>query len=97
MVGRLDTATAHRDYKTICDQLFAAATRAQAGGTDCPAMLATRARGVRRPRIVVRSIVVQGSQARARVMTTAGGQAPTAVVIRLVREHGQFRVSSLGP
>jgi hypothetical protein len=51
---------------------------------------------VRRPRIRIQSIEVQGSQALVRVRTTATGQAATRDVIRLVREQGKFRVLSLG-
>jgi hypothetical protein len=96
LVQRLQKATAERDYATICDRLLAAGTRAQAGGADCPAVLGARARGVRRPRIVIKAIELQGAAARVTVRTTAVGQAATTDVIRLVRENGQFRVSSLG-
>jgi hypothetical protein len=96
VIERLETATAKRDFQSICDELLAAATRRQAGGAECPAVLAARARGVRRPRIVIRQIAVQGSQAVARVTTTAIGQAPATDTIRLVREGGSFRIASLG-
>ena len=96
MIQRLQRATAQRDYTTICDQLLAAGTRAQAGGADCPAVLGARARGVRHPRIVIKAIELRGSTARVTVRTTASGQAAITDVIRLVRERGRFRVSSLG-
>jgi hypothetical protein len=96
VVQRLQKATAERDFTTICHQLFAASTRAQAGGADCPAVLGARARGVQRPRIVIKAIELQGAGARVTVRTTATGQAATTNVIRMVREKGQFRVSSLG-
>jgi hypothetical protein len=96
VIQRLEKATAERDFTTICDQLLAVATRRQAGGSDCPGVLDQRARGVRRPRIRIQSIEVQGNQALVRVRTTASGQAPTGDVIRLVREGGGFRVLSLG-
>jgi hypothetical protein len=96
LVQRLEKATAQRDFTTICDDLLAATTRRQAGGAECPDVLDQRARGVRRPRIRIQSIEVQGNQALARVRTTAAGQAPTSDVIRLVREQGRFRVLSLG-
>jgi hypothetical protein len=96
LVQKLEKATAQRNFTTICDDLLAAATRRQAGGADCPDVLDQRARGVRRPRIRIQSIEVQGSQALVRVRTTATGQAATRDVIRLVREQGKFRVLSLG-
>jgi hypothetical protein len=96
VIERFQRATARRDYATICDDLFAASARSQVGGGDCATVLAARARGVRRPRIVIQSIEVQGPRARARVRTTARGQAATSDTISLVRERGQFRVLSLG-
>ena len=96
VIQRLEKATARRDFTTICDDLFAATTRKQAGGDSCPDVLDQRARGVRRPRIRIKSIEVSGNAARVRVRTTATGQAPITDVIHLVRENGSFRVLSLG-
>jgi hypothetical protein len=96
VIQKLQSATRTHDFQTICNDLLAAATRRQAGGADCPAVLGERATGVRRPRIVVQSIEVSGNTALARVRTTATGQAATGDVIRLVREGGRFRISSLG-
>lgn len=96
VVQQLEKATAKRDFTTICDQVLASATRKQAGGSECPAVLGARARGVRRPRITIQAIEVQGDRAQVRVRTTATGQAPTTDVLRLIRENGRFRVSSLG-
>jgi hypothetical protein len=96
VIQRLEKATAEGDFRTICDDLLAAATRRQAGDKDCADVLDQRARGVRRPRIRIQSIDVRGDQAVVRVRTTASGQAATSDVIRLVRENGKFRVLSLG-
>jgi hypothetical protein len=96
VIQRLQTATRRHDFQTICDDLLAAATRRQAGGDQCATVLGERAKGVRRARIVVQSIEVSGNTALARVRTTATGQAATSDVIRLVREGGRYRISSLG-
>jgi hypothetical protein len=96
VVARLQKATARQDFATICDDLLAAATRSQAGGADCVRVLGERAGSVRRPRIVVQAIEVDGNSAQARVRTTARGQAATTDVIRLIREGGRFRISALG-
>ena len=96
MVERLEKATAQKDFQTICDDLLSNATRSQSGGTNCPAVLGARAHGVSQPRIVIKSIEVNGPSARVAVRTTASGQAETTDVIRLVREHGHFRIASLG-
>jgi hypothetical protein len=96
VIERLQTATARRDFTTICDHLLAATTRKQAGGAECPAVLGARARGVSHPRIVIKNIEVDGPEAQVTVRTTATGQDATTDVIRLVRENGHFRVISLG-
>jgi hypothetical protein len=96
VIKRLETATAKQDFTAICNQLLAAATRKQAGGEECPAVLEQRGRGVKRPRIRIQAIEVQGNSAQARVRTTAIGQAAVTDLIRLVRENGSFRVVSLG-
>jgi hypothetical protein len=96
VVERLQKATAQKDFQTICNDLLSAATRRESGGTNCPAVLGARARGVSRPRIVIKSIEVDGPSARVAVRTTAGGQAETTDIIQLVREHGHFRIASLG-
>jgi hypothetical protein len=96
VVRRLERATARRDFATICNDLLASATRTQAGGPDCVRVLGERATGVRRPRIVIQAIEVAGNSAQARVRTSASGQAPATDVLRMVRERGRFRISSLG-
>jgi hypothetical protein len=96
VVQRLQKATAEHDFATICDHLLAAATRRQAGGANCARVLGERAAGVHRPRIRIEAIEVTGNRAQARVRTTAGGQAATTDVIRLVREGGRFRIAALG-
>jgi hypothetical protein len=84
-----------KDVATVI-QRFEKATARHAGGDSCSDLLYQRARGVRHPRIRIRSIEIQGDQALVQVRTTATGQAPTSNVIRLVRENGSFRVLSLG-
>ena len=96
VVNRLERATARRDFATICNDLFAAAARARVGGADCVRVLGERAGTVRRPRIVVQAIEVDGNRAQVRVRTTASGQAATSNVISMVRENGRFHIASLG-
>ena len=90
MIQRLQEAAATHDFATVCDDLLSAATRSRAGGRDCASVLRERAGDIRRPRIRVQAIDVQDGRAAARVQTTATD------VIRLVREDGGFRISSLG-
>jgi hypothetical protein len=94
-IERLERATAKRDFKTICGELFSEPVRRQAGGRECASLLRRSAGDVRRPRIDVIRIDIKGDTATARVRTSARGQTPATDTIRLVREDGRFRISSL--
>src|SRR6476619_3868780 len=80
VVTQLQQATAKRDFNTICNDLLASAARQRAGGADCARLLGARAGSIRRPRILVQSIEVDGNRAQVRVRTTAAGQAATTDV-----------------
>lgn len=97
VVERFERATASHDFATICAELFTAAVRERAGGEDCEQALAERGRRVRRPRILIDRIEVEGKRARVKVTTSAAGQARVSDTIVLAREDGRFRIASLGP
>ena len=63
-VDRLERAVAERDYETICDQLFTPRARKRAGGAECARQLGSAAEGVRRPRIAIEAIDVEGTRLR---------------------------------
>jgi hypothetical protein len=96
VIARFEAATGRHDFETVCDRLLSSAERVQAGGMDCPRLMAARAAGIHRPRIRIRSIELTSRGALVHVQTTATGQAPTNDVIRLVRERGRLRIASLG-
>ena len=95
VVEDLERAIAAREFERICADLLSAEVRRQAGGGECPAMLARTSAGVRRPRIEVDEIKIEGATATVKVETRARGQAPARDTIRLVREAGRYRISSL--
>lgn len=95
VVEELERSIAERDFDRICAEILSAEVRRQAGGGDCPAMLARTAEGVRRPRIEVREIRIEGAEARVDVVTTAQGQARVEDTIRLIREAGGYRIAEL--
>jgi hypothetical protein len=95
VVKDLERAIAAGEYDRICAELLSAEVRRQAGGGDCPAMLERTSEGVRRPRIAVKEIRIEGNEAIVKVETTAAGQARVEDTIRLVREAGAYRISSL--
>jgi hypothetical protein len=95
VVEDLEQAIEDGEFERICAELLSAEVRRQAGGGECPAMLARTSAGIERPSIEVKKIQIRGSVAVVAVTTTAKGQAPVDDEIRLVREDGRFRISSL--
>jgi hypothetical protein len=94
-IEEFEKATAAKDYERICTELFSEAVRKQAGGKNCPKLLAQTSADVRRPTITVLRIEVEGNRARARVRTRAAGQEPVTETLEMVREDGSYRVSAL--
>jgi len=95
VVDQLERSLANGDYERICNELLSSEVRQQAGGGDCPGMLERTSGGLERPRIEVKGIQIRGSMATVDVVTSAKAQAPARDRIRLVREQGAWRISSL--
>ena len=95
VIEDLERAISKGEFERICADLLSSEVRRQAGGGDCPAMLERTSEGVERPRIEVKKIKIEGSTAVVDVETTAQGQARVPDTIRLVREAGAYRISSL--
>jgi hypothetical protein len=84
-----------RNWVDICEQVFSAQARAQAGGDGCTNYVKRGSEGLRAERIRIRSIDVRAGKASADVTTSAEGQAPVRETIDLVLENGRFRISAL--
>ena len=95
VIEQLERSIAGGEYERICSELFSAEVRRQAGGGECPAMLERTSAGVERPRIEVKDIKIEGATATVDIVTVAEGQARVEDTIRLVREEGTYRISSL--
>ena len=95
VVTRLERATRRRRFDVVCEQLFTRAARARAGGGNCVKLLRATARDVRRPRIRLLSVRIDGNRAQARVRTLSEGQAAVEETIDLLRERGRYRIASL--
>ena len=95
VIEQLERSIAAGEFERICDELLSAEVRRQAGGGECPAMLERTSAGVKRPRIEVKEIKIEGATAVVEVVTVADGQARAEDKIRLVREAGGYRISSL--
>lgn len=95
VVQQLERSIRAGEFERICSELLSAEVRRQAGGGDCPAMLERTSAGVKRPRIEVKEIRIEGATAAVDVVTVAEGQDRVNGTIRLVREAGTYRISSL--
>ena len=95
VVEQLEKSIRAGEFERICSELLSAEVRRQAGGGDCPAMLERTSAGVKRPRIQVQKISIEGAMASVQVVTVAEGQDRVEDTIRLVREAGAYRISSL--
>jgi hypothetical protein len=91
----LDQSLRARDYRGICNELFTVDARRRAGGKDCERLLRSAAAGVRRPRVRILGIRIEGKRATVRVRTSAANQRPLTDEVELVREGGGYRISAL--
>ena len=95
VIEQLEKSIRAGEFERICDELLSAEVRRQAGGGECPAMLERTSAGIKHPRIQVRKISIEGATAEVEVVTVAEGQDRVEGTIRLVREAGGYRISSL--
>ena len=95
-MNRFAQATARQDYHTLCQILAPSLIRnVEQIGLPCEIALSRGLASVRQPRLVVRSVKVNGDRATATVHTTAANQAPLDGTVGLERLGGHWRVSSL--
>jgi hypothetical protein len=94
-VHELERATARGEFEAVCDDLFTAGARRQAGGRQCAKFLASSARNVSDPRIELLEIRLRGGAARVRVRATARDRPPVDETIEFVRERGRYRIAAL--
>jgi ketosteroid isomerase-like protein len=95
-IQRLERATAEGDFAAVCDDLLTASARRRAGGPDCARLTRSAAGDLRRPRIELKQVELDGNVARVTVLTRAAGQAGLSARLVLRREGGRWRVDSLG-
>ncbi len=96
-LDRYAAATRDKDYQTLCDDLYASelVERIRAAGLPCEVALRTGLEDRQNPQLAVSRVEVTGDTANARVRSTAGGEVPSVDTVRLVKEDGGWRVSSL--
>jgi hypothetical protein len=97
-LDRLARATARKDYRTLCERVFAPSILRPALqiGLSCEQALSRGLGAVQAPRLVVRSIQMQGATAFAAVHSSAANQPASDDTVRLVKVDGQWAVAALG-
>jgi hypothetical protein len=90
-------ATERRDYRTMCDEVFAPKLLSglQEIGLPCEVALRNSLGEVRNPRLTVGKVTVRGKAATADIRTAAEGQEPSSDTIRLDKIKEKWRVSDL--
>ena len=96
-LAQLARATAKKDYRTLCQKVFAPSLVARIAtiGLPCDRAMGIGLADVQRPRLRVLSVTVDGNQADARVRSTARGEKASVDTIHLIKQKGEWRVSSL--
>lgn len=96
-LARFAAASAKRDYTAVCKDLLADALTAKirSVGVPCEAVIRTGLSEVKKPTLTVTMVQVQGPTATATVRSTAKGQKASTDLVRLVKERGGWRLSSL--
>jgi hypothetical protein len=95
-IQRLERATAQGDFAAVCDDLLTASARRRAGGPDCVRLTRSAAGDLKRPRIELKQVDLDGAVARVTVLTRAAGQAALSERLVLRRQGGRWRIDSLG-
>jgi hypothetical protein len=94
----LADATAAKDYRRLCEEVFARELLEgiQQIGLPCEAAMRQAFEDVQEPRLTVGRVSVSGQTASAEVRSSARGQEPSSDTVTLVKEEEGWRVSSLG-
>jgi hypothetical protein len=96
-LARFDQATAKKDYKALCDEVLSEklVQRLRAIGLPCELALQQGLSRRLQTSISVGKVKVRGDVALAQVTSTAVGEHPAHVTIRLVKQGDDWRVASL--
>jgi ketosteroid isomerase-like protein len=96
-LDRFATATAGKDFQTICDDIFSPRLVDQFSQTiPCELALSRSSlNDAEKPTLRVLRVSVDGDKATARVRTAAENQPASEDDLGLVRENGEWRIISL--
>jgi hypothetical protein len=96
-VDRFGKAVAGHDYQELCDNLLAANLKdaLEARGVPCELALKTGFGDAKDPKIKVKTVAVNGDKALVSVHSTADNQPASDDTLGLVKEKGDWKISSL--
>ena len=96
-VDQFGKDVAKQDYTDLCKKVLAdnLIKALEASGVPCELALKTGLSSVKDPKITVRTIAVNGDRALVGVHSTASNQPPSDDTLSLVKEHGDWKISSL--
>ena len=94
----LAEATRAKDYARLCEDVFARELLDGISRIGLPCQVALRQayEELEDPRLAIGRVSVEAETATAEVRSSARGQRPSTDTVRLVKEDGGWRVSSLG-
>jgi len=96
-VDRFGKAVAGHDYQELCDNLLASNLKdaLEARGVPCELALKTGFGDAKDPKIKVKTVAVNGDKALVSVHSTAANQPASDDTLGLVKEKGDWKISSL--
>jgi Putative lumazine-binding len=88
---------AAQDYPDLCKNVLAdnLISALEASGVPCELALKTGLSGAKNPKLSIRTIAVNGDRALVGVHSTASNQPPSDDTLSLVKQHGEWKISSL--
>lgn len=92
------SATAAKEYGTLCDEIFAPVLLEGIRGIGLPCEVALRNSlgDVKNPQMTVGTVQIEGKTAKAQVRSSAEDQEPSRDTLELVKLKDGWKVSSLG-
>jgi len=91
-------ATAAKDYQRLCDDLLAPklVEKIKAVGLPCEVALQKGLGDVKDPKLTLGRIAVHDDSATADIRTSARGQQPARVTLKLTKVGDRWKIASLG-
>ncbi len=96
-VERFGQAARDKDYQALCDDLLAIAlvNQARSAGQPCEVAMRISLGERKEPKVEIDSVKVDGDKARVKTHSTAVGEQPSQDTVGLIKEDGDWRISSL--